>query len=126
MWNFHNPLADAQANVGGGVLTLTANPVRAHDLDSGTDTTPRVLHDVPGDGVHFDAGFLTAPTTAGQMEGVTVQKDRRNFVRMGVTVGSPGHMQVTVITANDGAIAQVGSLTIPAAPRVYLQLRRFR
>lgn len=84
LWNFQNPVGDGTVGVNGTQLVLTAPAGLPHDIWLGGNRSVRVMQ--PTDDANFEivAKFDSLVTKRFQMQGILVEQDNNNFLRLEV------------------------------------------
>jgi glucose/arabinose dehydrogenase len=124
LWTFVNPLGDATASVSASGAALTLPAGSAHDAWIYGNTTPRLLQPVPNADQSAEAKFDSAVTSAYQDQGILVEQDNANFLRLHVYHDGT-QVQASLIGVFNGTAVTLFQQAVPnARPPYVLRFRR--
>jgi uncharacterized repeat protein (TIGR02543 family) len=128
LWSVVDPLGDGSVAVSGGGsgaarLVLGVPAGRNHDL-FGVNESLRVVQPVAGLGdFGVEAGFDSLPTLRYQMQGIVVEQDARNWLRVEF-LGNNNSLYVYVAATVDGVTSTRINQKVPGAASMRLRVSR--
>ena len=130
VWTFINPLGDGTLAVSGtntpdAAAILTIPGGIAHDAEAGGLRVPRIMQATNNTDFEVEAKFLSPVTTRFQMQGIVVEQDSLNFVR--IDVNSDGfNTRVFVNRVTGGVPTPMASYSIGlnGVLPLYVRMRR--
>src|SRR5918996_5036574 len=122
-WLWVDPLGDASVSTSGTQAVISVPAGTRHDLWTGVDEVPRLLQATPDDDFEAEVKFDSPVTTRYQMQGLLVQQDPRNLLRLEVhQEGGSAYLFVAGLT--DGTASVIHQRAISGEAPVYLRLKR--
>src|ERR671919_355095 len=122
-WLWVDPLGDASVSTSGTQAVISVPAGTRHDLWTGVDEVPRLLQATPDDDFEAELKFDTPVTARYQMQGLLVQQDPRNLLRLEVhQEGGSAYLFVAGLT--DGTASVIHQRAISGEAPVYLRLKR--
>ena len=123
LWSFFNPLNDSTATANGSQAVISVPAGVAHDVWTTSDTVPRLLQAAPNANFEVEAKFTSAVTIRYQQQGIMVEQDPNNLLR--IEVHSEGTETKLFVAAIMGATADIKyNAAVPAGANTYLQVKR--
>ena len=122
-WLWVDPVGDAGVSVSGGHAEISVPAGSRHDLWTGVDEVPRILQATQDDVFEVEVKFDSPVLTRYQMQGLLVQQDAKNLLRLEVHhEGSGAYLFAAGIT--DGVATVIDQRPIAGGAPVYLRLKR--
>jgi LmbE family N-acetylglucosaminyl deacetylase/regulation of enolase protein 1 (concanavalin A-like superfamily) len=122
-WLWVDPLGDSSVSVGGGRAAISVPADVRHDLWTNVDEVPRILQATADDPFEVEVKFDDAVLSRYQMQGLLVQQDARNLLRLELHHdGSGPYLFLAGIT--DGTAATIEQRQIAGGAPTYLRLKR--
>lgn len=122
-WLQVDPVGDSSVSMSGTQAVISVPAGTRHDLWTGVDELARILQAAPDDDFEVEVKFDTPVTTRYQMQGLLVQQDAANLVRLEVHhEGGGAYLFVAGLT--DGTASVVHQRAISAEAPVFLRLKR--
>jgi regulation of enolase protein 1 (concanavalin A-like superfamily)/LmbE family N-acetylglucosaminyl deacetylase len=122
-WLWVDPLGDASVSTSGTQAVISVPAGTRHDLWTGVDEVPRLLQATPDDDFEAEVKFDSPVTTRYQMQGLLVQQDPRNLLRVEVhQEGGSAYLFVAGLT--DGTASVIHQRAVSGDAPVYLRLKR--
>ena len=82
IWTFVDPVGDASVAVTGSAAQIGVPAGTAHDVWAGVDSVARMLQPVPNADFEVEAKFDQAVTSAFQQQGIFVEQDATDLLRL--------------------------------------------
>ncbi len=124
-WTFINPLDDATATVNGTQLTITVPGGTDHNVWKDGNFAPRVMQAAANLDFQIVVKFDSAVTLRSQMQGVLVEQNADNFVRVDLNTNGL-ETRAYAATFTDGQPKNVFTTSLGADPGLPLYLRLTR
>ncbi len=121
-WQVVNPLQDGWLAINNGSLQLSVPRGASHDPWN-FNRAMRVMQAVNGQTLALETHFTTMPTTAFQMQGLTLEQDLYNWLRYEVLHDGNALQLVTIATV-EGVSTVKQSIPLPAASAIRLRVER--
>ena len=104
-WVWIDPLGDSSASSTGSQARIAVPAGTRHDLWTGVDEVPRLLQATPDADFEVEVKFDSPVTTRYQMQGLFVQQDARNLLRIEVHhEGSGAYLFVAGLTNGTASV----------------------
>jgi regulation of enolase protein 1 (concanavalin A-like superfamily) len=125
IWTFVNPLNDASLITTSDMLQLVVPGGVSHDpFIDGTDDAARLMQPVSDQDFDVEVKFTTSPQVQDQMEGVLVEQDTQNSVRVQLYYDGASP-RLAVVSVEDGAETVQSDTALPfAGPPFWMRLQR--
>jgi PKD repeat protein len=128
MWTFQNPVGDGDYElVGAGTenahLRLSVPAGANHDVWTGGNRAVRVMQPAANDDFGIEVKFESQPTQRFQMQGLLVEQDPQNFLRLDFHSDGSA-LRLFAARFVGGVPTTLRNQTIAAAPVLYLRLTR--
>ncbi|MCB9140392.1 MAG: DUF5011 domain-containing protein [Caldilineaceae bacterium] len=119
LWRFENPLGDSwlrlqPAGPDNGVLALHASGARSHDPWA-INQAVRVMQPGPNRDFTLETKFLSTPSKRYQMQGIVVEQDAANWLRVEVQHDGAA-LRALVIATVDGVSVPLAQAELSGAP----------
>jgi LmbE family N-acetylglucosaminyl deacetylase/regulation of enolase protein 1 (concanavalin A-like superfamily) len=122
-WLAVDPVGDAGISVSGGQAIISVPAGSQHDLWTGVDGVPRILQATQDDAFEVEVRFATPVVSRYQMQGLLVQQDARNLLRLEVhNDGNGTYLFVAGLT--DGVATSIDQRAVAGGAPVHLRLKR--
>ena len=122
-WLKVDPVGDGSFASAGGHAVISVPAGTRHDLWTNIDEVPRLLQATPDDDFEVELKFDSPVTTRYQMQGLFVQQDPRNLLRIEVhQEGGGAYLFVAGITA--GTASVIHQRAVDGDAPTYLRLKR--
>jgi len=82
LWTIRDPKGDSTLQLNGTQLLISVPQNSDHNLFEENNFAPRILQDVPNQDFATEVKFDSLPTTRYQTQGIIIEQDVDNFVRM--------------------------------------------
>ena len=126
IWRFEDPVGGSDFTMDGTRLQLNVVGGPDHDLWVGGNESVRVLQTAPDIDFELESKFESVPSIAFQLQGITVQEDVDDYVRLDHFIDDAGNLRVFAATfANDNPTIRTNTIVpTPAGGELWLRLRR--
>ncbi len=122
-WVWIDPLGDSSASSTGSQARIAVPAGTRHDLWTGIDEVPRLLQATPDADFEVEVKFDSPVTTRYQMQGLFVQQDARNLLRIELHhEGSGAYLFVAGLT--NGTASVIHERAVSGTAPAYLRLKR--
>lgn len=81
-WSFVDPIGDATLELDGATAAISLPEGSSHDLWDGREHAPRLVQPAPDVDFEVEAGFASAVSAAYQLQGIVVEQDAGDHVRV--------------------------------------------
>ena len=123
VWEFVDPRGDSSLNLTGSHAVLSVPAGSSHDLWEGANHAPRLIQRVADTDFEIEAKFDDSPAERFEMQGVVVQQDGNNLIRLEVhSDGTGSRLFVASFVGGTPGVRQY-SFIGPVAPG-YLRVSR--
>ncbi len=123
LWTFVNPLGDSSAGANGSQALISVAAGTGHDIWTGLNTVPVLLQAAPNDDFEAEAKFDSAVTTGYQQQGLLVEQDDGNLLRLEVySDGTATHLFLAGLSG--GSASVISDSIVAGGSPVYLHLKR--
>jgi regulation of enolase protein 1 (concanavalin A-like superfamily) len=123
LWTFVDPVGDAAASVAGGRAAISVTGGTSHELWTNANRAPRLLQAAPDDDFEVELKFDSAVQSAYQMQGIVVEQDVRNLLRL--EVHHNGEATRMFVAALENGVAETKyNVKVPGGAPTYLWLGR--
>ena len=125
LWSFVDPKGDSQLTLDGSRALIGVPAASAHDLwgGAGNNTAPRLLQAAPGGNFEVEVEFGSAPTEAFQMQGLVVEQDLDDLLRVGVHRDGAG-IRLFIASMVNGTATTIHDSALPGGSPPFLRLKR--
>ena len=123
IWTFVDPVGDASVAVTGSAAQIGVPAGTAHDVWAGVDSVARMLQPVPNADFEVEVKFNQAVTSAFQQQGIFVEQDATNLLRLELhNDGGGTRLFAAAIAGGSATVLHYGTVSVGAP--VYLRLKR--
>ncbi len=122
-WLLVDPLGDSTFTSTGSQARIAVPAGTRHDLWTGVDEVPRLLQATPDDDFEAEVKFDSPVTRRYQMQGLFVQQDARNLLRVELHYEGGG-AYLFVAGISDGTASVIHQRAIAGGAPMYLRLKR--
>jgi regulation of enolase protein 1 (concanavalin A-like superfamily) len=122
-WSFVDPLGDSQLTMTGSRAVISVPAGRAHDIWSNANNAPRLLQVAPNTDFEVEVKLDAAVARAYQMQGLVVEQDDSNLLRVSVHHDGGGTRLFAASIVN-GSASTLHQSTVPDGAPAYLRLER--
>ena len=125
LWKFVNPVGDGSYSLTGTNLLLTAPAGKRHDpSDGGLNNSVRIMQSVSNADFTVEAKFDSLPTLMYQMEGILVQQDVSNYLRLEISSNSTSrHLSASSVIGGTWT-TKFDTIIAPTGSSLWLRIQR--
>jgi regulation of enolase protein 1 (concanavalin A-like superfamily) len=123
VWSYVDPVGDTSLSMTGTQAAIGLPAGTGHDIWTGVNRSPRLLQPLADQDFEVEAKFDSAVTAAYQMQGLIVQQDPQNLLRLEVHSDGSGTKLFAASVQNGTASTQVYR-GVSGGPQAYLRLKR--
>jgi len=123
LWTFVNPIGDATLALTGSHAEITTPSGTRHDLWTGADEVPRLMQAAPNLDFEVQVKWDSAPTTGYQLQGILVQQDADDMLRI-ETHHDGGRPHTFVARIAGGTASTVHYGNIAGGAPIYMRVKR--
>ena len=123
VWHLFDPAGDSTLTTSAGHAVINVPPGRAHDLWPGNTDAPRLLQNVPNGNFDVEVKLDGVFGSRYQMEGLVVQQDAANLVRLEVHYDGSGTNLFAATESNGSAVVRQ-YMPVSVGTPLYLRLSR--
>jgi LmbE family N-acetylglucosaminyl deacetylase/regulation of enolase protein 1 (concanavalin A-like superfamily) len=123
-WSLVNPVGGVSLSAVGGQALFDLSAGVQHDIWTGSDSLPRLMQFAPNDNFEMTAKFDSAVSLAYQMQGLVVQQDANDLLRLEVHFDGADTNLFAASFVNGSASVVGDILVVPDGSPVYLRVRR--
>lgn len=93
LWTFVDPVGDSDYSMENGAASINLDAGSTHDVWASGNQTARLMQNVTNSDFGMEAGFSSALTERFQLQGITIEEDEKNFIRLDfVTSGTSSYV----------------------------------
>lgn len=123
-WAFVNPLGDATVNMTGGAVSINLPAGTGHDIWHSGNFAPRIMQPCADlENLDLEVKFDTQPTSRFQMQGIIIEQDADNYLR--IEFLNTGSLKLFAAVFRDGSpsVRIFSDLNLPQGS-LYLRVAR--
>ena len=121
-WSRIDPVGDTSLTLNGSQAVFALPAGSRHDLWTGADEVPRILQATPDDDFDVEVKFDNPVAAMYQLQGLLVQQDAANLLR--IEVHHDGETRLFVAGLTGGSASTIHQSTVAGGAPVYLRLKR--
>ncbi len=122
IWTFTNPLSDANLTFDENALYIYVPAGVSHDITAADNKAPRIMHVLESNNFQIEAKFNSDMNLHYQMQGLLIQHDPDNFLRLDVHSDGSNVRLFAAIYSNGSTTVKTNQI-IPANAPYYLSIR---
>jgi len=123
VWSYVDPVGDTSLSMTGTQAAIGIPAGAGHDIWTGVNRSPRLLQPLANQDFEVEVKFDSAVTTAFQMQGLIVQQDPQNLLRLEVH-GDGTDTKLFAASVQNGTASTQVYRGVSGGPQAYLRLKR--
>ena len=124
VWTFINPLGDATYSMSGSQVMLSVPQGQSHDVWRSGNNAPRIMQSAADTDFEIEVKFDSVVSQRYQMQGIIVEQDSVNFLRVGQYSDGSGTNLFVASFTNGSPTVRYSAVISPGGADFYMRISR--